>query len=129
MAAEVGKPKREVKRLQHSQTTVDTVFEKYNQSMETLLDVRHMTNMNWLIGFAELKADAVEFYVMKIRKSSQNMEMLSKKLPQSHPEVVSLDRHLRPDGCTNEIRPIWCGSGCYPRVDGNGFIYPRRNRF
>ncbi|HPG18981.1 MAG TPA: polyribonucleotide nucleotidyltransferase [Flexilinea sp.] len=122
MAAEVGKPKREVKRSCIPQTTVDTVFEKYNQSMETLLDAPHDKH-ELADRLAELKADAVEFYA---GEDSEKQSEYGNAFEEAYRKVIRsriLDRHLRPDGrALNEIRPIWCEVDVYPRAHGTGLF-------
>ncbi|HQN62239.1 MAG TPA: polyribonucleotide nucleotidyltransferase [Flexilinea sp.] len=122
MAAEVGKPKREVKRSCIPQTTVDTVFEKYNQSMETLLDAPHDKH-ELADRLAELKADAVEFYA---GEDSEKQSEFGNAFEEAYRKVIRsriLDRHLRPDGrALNEIRPIWCEVDVYPRAHGTGLF-------
>jgi len=122
MAAEVGKPKREVKRFCIPQTTVDTVFEKYNQSMETLLDAPHDKH-ELADRLAELKADAVEFYA---GEDSEKQSEFGNAFEEAYRKVIRsriLDRHLRPDGrALNEIRPIWCEVDVYPRAHGTGLF-------
>ncbi|HPB39593.1 MAG TPA: polyribonucleotide nucleotidyltransferase [Flexilinea sp.] len=122
MAAEVGKPKREVKRSCIPQTTVDTVFEKYNQSMETLLDAPHDKH-ELADRLAELKADAVEFFA---GEDSEKQSEYGNAFEEAYRKVIRsriLDRHLRPDGrALNEIRPIWCEVDVYPRAHGTGLF-------
>ncbi|HPR71255.1 MAG TPA: polyribonucleotide nucleotidyltransferase [Flexilinea sp.] len=122
MAAEVGKPKREVKRSCIPQATVDTVFEKYNQSMETLLDAPHDKH-ELADRLAELKADAVEFFA---GEDSEKQSEYGNAFEEAYRKVIRsriLDRHLRPDGrALNEIRPIWCEVDVYPRAHGTGLF-------
>ncbi len=122
MAAEIGKPKREVKRFTIDQNYIDAIYEKYNLAMENLLDSPH-TKHEHMDRMAELKADALEFFA---GEDAEKQNAYGQAFEEAYRKVIRsriLNRHVRPDGRSlEEIRPIWCEVDVYPRAHGTGLF-------
>ena len=122
MAAEIGKPKREVQRFAVDQSYVDAIYEKYSLAMENLLDSPH-TKHEQMDRMAELKADALEYFASE---EPERQNAYGQAFEEAYRKIVRnriLDRHLRPDGRNlEEIRPIWCEVDVFPRAHGTGLF-------
>ncbi len=122
MAAEIGKPKREVTHFSIDPSYIDAVFEKYNLAMENLLDSPH-TKAELADGLKDLKEDTIEFFA---GEDEEKASQFAEAFEEAYKKVVRsriLDRHLRPDGRDlTEVRPIWCEVGVLPRAHGSGLF-------
>ena len=122
MAAEIGKPKREVPHFAIDPSLVDAVFDKCNLAMENLLDSPH-TKAELADGLKDLKADTVDYFA---GEDAETASKYSEAFEEAYKKIVRsriLDRHIRPDGRDlTEIRPIWCEVDVFPRAHGTGLF-------
>jgi len=123
MAAEIGKPKREVPLFSLDQDLVERIYQRCVAEMNDLLETHH--------GKHELD-DAIKALrdnVVTEMTDSEDVEMVAnvkEAYEEAYRRVVRsriLDQHKRPDGRqTTEIRPIWCEVGVSPRAHGSGLF-------
>ncbi len=122
MAAEIGKPKRDVPLFGVEQSILDQVFEKTAGEISQALDRPH-TKQELADTIEEIKARAVA-------ELSNGDELvvpaMNEAFEDAYKRVVReriLERHLRPDGRgLDELRPIWCEVGISPRAHGSGLF-------
>jgi polyribonucleotide nucleotidyltransferase len=122
MAAELGKPKREIPIFSLDQTIAEKVYKRVSGELEAVLDAPH-TKAD-LYG----AVDALEATVV-VENSEEDPEKASgakAAFEEAYKRVVRsriLSRGLRPDGrALTEIRPIWCEVGVSPRAHGSGLF-------
>jgi polyribonucleotide nucleotidyltransferase len=123
MAAEIGKPKREVPLFSLDQDLVERIYQRCVAEMNDLLETHH--------GKHELD-DAIKALrdnVVTEMTDSEDVEMVAnvkEAYEEAYRRVVRsriLDQHKRPDGRQiTEIRPIWCEVGVSPRAHGSGLF-------
>jgi polyribonucleotide nucleotidyltransferase len=123
MAAEIGKPKREVPLFSLNQDLVERIYQRCVAEMNDLLETHH--------GKHELD-DAIKALrdnVVTEMTDSEDVEMVAnvkEAYEEAYRRVVRsriLDQHKRPDGRQiTEIRPIWCEVGVSPRAHGSGLF-------
>jgi polyribonucleotide nucleotidyltransferase len=123
MAAEIGKPKREVPLFPLDESLVERVYQRTVAEMNEALDNLH--------GKHELQdvIDALRSDVVTEMTDSEDVELVEKTkeaFEEAYKRVVRsriLDQHKRPDGRQiTEIRPIWCEVGVSPRAHGSGLF-------
>ena len=122
MAAEVGKPKREVKRFPLDGSLVEKVAARTSSAMDTALEAPHLKAD--LSAALDLLKDSV------IAELAGDDATLVAPVKAAFEEVYRkvvrariLDQHKRPDGRNlTEIRPIWCEVGISPRAHGSGLF-------
>ncbi|MEJ5201856.1 MAG: polyribonucleotide nucleotidyltransferase, partial [Anaerolineales bacterium] len=122
MAAEIGKPKREVPLFPINTEMVETIHQKIAAELETALDAPH-TKQELYEKIDQLEAqmvtelageDAALVPVVKTAFKEVEKQVVRKRI---------LETGLRPDGRrSNEIRPIWCEVGISPRAHGSGLF-------
>ena len=122
MAAELGKPKREVPIFSLDQTIAEKVYKRVSEEIEAVLDAPHSK--------ADLydAVDALEATIV-VENTEEDPEKASAAkaaFEEAYKRVVRsriLSRGLRPDGRgLTEIRPIWCEVGVSPRAHGSGLF-------
>lgn len=122
MAAEIGKPKREVPHFSVDPSFINAVFDKCNLAMENLLDSPH-TKAELSDRLKDLKADTVDYFA---GEDAETASKYAEAFEEAYKKVVRsriLDRHLRPDGRDlKEVRPIWCEVNVFPRAHGTGLF-------
>ena len=122
MAAAIGKPKREVPRFAIDPSLVDTLWGKYAQRMEELMDAPH-TKAELKNSLANLKKEAINAFA---GEDETLFAAYNEAFEEAYKKVVRsriLDRHLRPDGRDlTEIRPIWCKVNVFPQAHGTGLF-------
>jgi polyribonucleotide nucleotidyltransferase len=122
MAAEAGKPKREVKIYSLEQDLVTKVYNQAAGDIIKTLDIPHKK--------AELDdaIQAVEAKVVTSIAGEDTTQVANIKLAfsEAYKKVVRsriMEQGLRPDGRKlDEIRPIWCEIGTSPRAHGSGLF-------
>ena len=122
MAAAIGKPKREVPRFTVDQDAIETVVEKYSQTMDDMMSAPH-TKAELADQLKQLKAQVIEEFAgeddSKKNDYAEGFEEAYRRVVRSR----ILDRHLRPDGRgLTEIRPIWTKVDVLPRPHGTGLF-------
>ena len=122
MAAAIGKPKREVPRFTVDQDAIETVVEKYSQTMDDMMSAPH-TKAELADQLKQLKAQVIEEFAgeddSKKNDYAEGFEEAYRRVVRSR----ILDRHLRPDGRSlTEIRPIWTKVDVLPRPHGTGLF-------
>lgn len=122
MAAEVGKPKREVPLFPLDPTLVEQVYEKAAGALEAALDAPHdKAQLNEAV-------DALQKQIVEEMAAGDEtlVEPLKNAFTEVYKKVVRrriLEKGIRPDHRTpTEIRPIWCEVGISPRAHGSGLF-------
>ena len=122
MAAAIGKPKREVPRFTVDQDAIETVVEKYSQTMDDMMSAPH-TKAELADQLKQLKAQVIEEFA---GEDDSKKSDYAEGFEEAYRRVVRsriLDRHLRPDGRSlTEIRPIWTKVDVLPRPHGTGLF-------
>nr|WP_201778049.1 polyribonucleotide nucleotidyltransferase [Thermanaerothrix daxensis] len=122
MAAEVGKPKREVPIFEVDPALVETIRERVTEQIEALLEAPHTkAELNDAIDaleeslVAELAGeDATQTRAVKEAFTEVYRAIVRRRI---------LEKGIRPDGRKpDEIRPIWCEVGISPRAHGSGLF-------
>jgi polyribonucleotide nucleotidyltransferase len=122
MAAEVGKPKREVQLSKMDEELFARVSQRASGELNAILDRPHTK--------AELNDAVDELAAAVVTEMSAEDETLAPQVKAAFEETYKtvvreriLDRGLRPDGrALTEIRPIWCEVGFSPRAHGSGIF-------
>ncbi len=122
MAAEVGKPKRQVPLFELDETLINEVFQKVNGDLEAALDAPHnKAELNE--AFKKLEEQTVSEMA---GEDAEKADDIKEAFEESYKRVVRdriLNRNIRPDGRKmTEIRPIWCEVGTSPRAHGSGLF-------
>ena len=122
MAAAIGKPKREVPRFTVDQDAIETVVEKYSQTMDDMMSAPH-TKAELADQLKQLKSQVIEEFA---GEDDSKKSDYAEGFEEAYRRVVRsriLDRHLRPDGRSlTEIRPIWTKVDVLPRPHGTGLF-------
>jgi polyribonucleotide nucleotidyltransferase len=122
MAAEIGKPKREVHLFSIEPKLEEQVYQRSAPALESILDqTMAKTALNSTVDELE-KQVVVEFSAEDESKAGQ----VKQAFEEAYKRVVRsriIERGLRPDGRgLTEIRPIWCEVGISPRAHGSGLF-------
>lgn len=122
MAAEVGRPKREVELFPIQPEMAEQVYQRAAGELENILD-QPLDKASHNNAIAELK----ESVVAEIAGEDETqIGPLNEAFEETYARVVRtriLERGLRPDGRgLTEIRPIWCEVGVSPRAHGSGLF-------
>ena len=129
MAAEVGKPKREVELFLPSDEIRKKVFDRVSGPMNELLD-KPLSKVEFYTGMSEIKAAAeIELTTVPEGVNPNDympVNMFREAFEQAEQAVVReriLSMGKRPDGRTpTEVRPIWCEVNVSPRAHGTGLF-------
>lgn len=122
MAAEAGKPKREVPLFAIAEDLSQQVYERTAQQLEQIFD-RPYRKEEMYSALDQLE----EQVVMEFAGEDTTLDNTVKEaFQQAIKRVVRgriLERHLRPDGRgLTDIRPIWGEVGISPRAHGSGLF-------
>ncbi len=129
MAAEIGKPKREVKLYLPSEEIKKKVFDRVSGAMNELLD-KPLAKVEFYSGMTAIKETAeVEFCsvpeggnpadYMPVNEFREAFELAEQAVVRER--ILSMGK--RPDGRQpTEIRPIWCDVNVSPRAHGTGLF-------
>ncbi len=122
MAAEVGKPKREVPLFPIDPELIEQVYQRASGELERILD-QGLIKTEHNAAIDELQAQVVsELAGDDLAKTGPVKEAFT----EAYSRVVRtriLERGLRPDGRgLTDIRPIWCEVGISPRAHGSGLF-------
>ena len=122
MAAEIGKPKREVQLFPIDQTLIDQIYSRASGELRSIIEQALIkTEHNAAIDNLE-KSIVTEFSGEDESKAGAVKEAFT----EAYRRIVRtriLEQGLRPDGrTTTEIRPIWCQVGISPRAHGSGLF-------
>ncbi|MCZ2127001.1 MAG: polyribonucleotide nucleotidyltransferase [Anaerolineales bacterium] len=129
MAAEIGKPKREIKLYLPSEDIRKKVFERVGGAMNELLD-KPLSKVEFYGGMDAIKESAKEEFVA-VPEGGNPADYMSaadfKEAFNMAEQAVVRERILsmgkRPDGRTpTDIRPIWCDVNVSPRAHGTGLF-------
>ena len=126
MAAEIGKPKREVPLFDLDQALVEKVSARVAGEMEAALDAPH-SKAQLYDKMDELQAAVVaELVPAEKTEGSPSADAVKLAFGEVEKQVVRariLNKSLRPDGRSlTEIRPIWCQVDISPRAHGSGLF-------
>ena len=129
MAAEIGKPKREITLFLPSDDIRKKVFDKVSGPMNELLD-KPLSKVEFYSGMDEIKEVAKEEFVTVPEGGDPANYMSSADFKEAFnmaEQAVVRERILsmgkRPDGRTpTDIRPIWCDVNVSPRAHGTGLF-------
>lgn len=122
MAAEIGKPKREVTIETIDENLIERVRQRAAAEIEARLDAPHTK--------AELNESLDSLREAVVAELTTEDESLVKTVSEAYDQVLKgvvrnriLNRGIRPDGRTpTEIRPIWCEVDVSPRAHGSGLF-------
>jgi polyribonucleotide nucleotidyltransferase len=122
MAAELGKPKREVPLFPIDPALLKPVYQRAAGELNAILD-QAMVKTEHNTAIESLRAQVIaEFAADDESKVGQVKEAFE----DAYRTVVRsriIDRGLRPDGRgLTDIRPIWCEVGISPRAHGSGLF-------
>ncbi len=122
MAAEVGKPKREVQLFPLDETLKEQVAARASGALEKILD-QALIKTEHNAAIDELQNQLIaEFSAEDESKASQVKEAFEEAYKHAVRSRI-LERGLRPDGRgLSEIRPIWCEVSISPRAHGSGLF-------
>lgn len=121
IAAEVGKPKRQVKLFQVPEEINDSVrkyaAEKLNQAIrnpDKLLREEHIS---------EIKAETLVHFIEQFPAETKAIQyVLQKIVKESVRRMITVEK-IRPDGReVEEVRPVTCEVGLLPRAHGSGLF-------
>jgi len=122
MAAEIGKPKREVPLFPVDKTLVETLSAKVGAALEAELDAPH-TKHELMDAVEQIKADALAEITAEQPDLAEQAAMAFEEVYKHVVRMRIVERGLRPDGRERtEIRPIWCEVGISPRAHGSGIF-------
>jgi polyribonucleotide nucleotidyltransferase len=129
MAAEIGKPKREVLLFLPSEETKKKVFDRVSGPMNELLD-KPLSKVEFYTGMSTIKTEAeLEFTTVLEGANAEDfmaVNMFREAFELAEQAVVReriLGMGKRPDGRTpTEVRPIWCEVNTSPRAHGSGLF-------
>jgi len=122
MAAEVGKPKRDVDIKSLDEQIAQTIFNQNKDKITAILDAPH-TKAELDIQIRSLKDEVLsevseEDEALKAQ-TAEAFESAYKKVVRSR----IIEEGKRPDGRkTDELRNIWCEVGTIPRTHGSGLF-------
>ncbi|MBL8079434.1 MAG: polyribonucleotide nucleotidyltransferase [Anaerolineales bacterium] len=129
IAAEIGKPKREVKLYIPDAESMKKVFDRVSGQMNELLD-KPLSKVEFYAGMDKIKEEA-QAELCTVPEGADASSYLStatfkEAFNQAEMDVVReriLSMGKRPDGRTpTQIRPIWCDVGVSPRAHGTGLF-------
>ncbi|MEW6285959.1 MAG: polyribonucleotide nucleotidyltransferase [Chloroflexota bacterium] len=129
MAAEVGKPKRQVELFLPSEEIRKKVYERVSGPMNELLE-KPLSKNEFYTGMTAIKQQA-EAELCTVPEGGNPADyipvnMFREAFEMAEQAVVReriLSLGKRPDGRTpTEIRPIWCEVGVSPRAHGTGLF-------
>ncbi|RIK52424.1 MAG: polyribonucleotide nucleotidyltransferase, partial [Chloroflexi bacterium] len=129
MAAEIGKPKREIKLYLPSDEVKKKVHDRVSGAMNELLD-KPLSKVEFYSGMAAIKesaeaelckvpdgGDPADY--MPVNEFREGFELAEQAVVRER--ILSMGK--RPDGRKpTEIRPIWCDVGVSPRAHGTGLF-------
>lgn len=122
MAAEVGKPKREVPLFPLDESLVERIFTGVSRELEALLDAPHTkAEHNDAIKAVEdrVVAEIAAEDETKTEDAKQAFDEVYKRVLRRR----IAEEGKRPDGRQpTEIRPIWCEVNVSPRAHGSGLF-------
>jgi polyribonucleotide nucleotidyltransferase len=129
MAAEIGKPKREVKLYLPDAESMKKVFDRVSGPMNELLD-KPLSKAEFHSGMDKIKEEAFAEFCLIPEGADASLYMpvgtFKESFNQAEMDIVReriLSMGKRPDGRTpTEIRPIWCDVGISPRAHGTGLF-------
>ena len=129
IAAEIGKPKREVKLFLPDAAALKKVFDRVSGQMNELLD-KPLSKVEFYSGMDKIKEEAqTELCVVPEGADASSyltVGTFKEAFNQAEMDVVReriLSQGKRPDGRTpTDIRPIWCDVGLSPRAHGTGLF-------
>jgi len=129
MAAEIGKPKREVKLYLPSEEVKKKVFDRVSGPMNDLLD-KPLSKVEFYSGMTAIK-EAAEAELctvpegrnatdyMAVNEFREGFELAEQAIVRER--ILGMGK--RPDGRTpTDIRKIWCDVGVSPRAHGTGLF-------
>ncbi len=122
MAAEIGKPKREVPLFTIDESLVEKISTRAANEIEAAFDNPH--------DKALLNQNLEKIEETVVAELSAEDESLKPTIKEAFHEVIKrifrervTNRQLRPDGRKlNQLRPIWCEIGVSPRAHGSGLF-------
>ena len=125
MAAEIGKPKREVTITTTNEELQKIVFERVNGPMNELLDTP-LSKVEFYGGMDELEKTLITDLCIADDTNAPTEKDVKSAFSEAEHKIVReriLGLGKRPDGRTpTEIRPIWCEVAVSPRAHGTGLF-------
>lgn len=122
MAAEIGKPKREVKLFPIDSSLLERVAQRAKGGLLEITE-RGLIKTEHNSAIDELKKQIVDEFAADDDSLTTDVKIA---FEDAHKAVVReriLNQGLRPDGRKlDEIRPIWCEVGISPRAHGSGLF-------
>lgn len=122
LAAEAGKPKREVPVFSLDETLAEKVYNRAAGELQSILD-RPFVKADLYSAVDSLEETIVAEYAEENPEQAGSTKMA---FEEAYKRVVRdriLSRSLRPDGrALADIRPIWCDVNISPRAHGSGLF-------
>ncbi len=122
MAAEIGKPKRQIEVKPRNETLFKQVADKISGPLTAALEAPH-TKAELYDAVDELEAKVVEELTSEDASLVKEVKAAFEETYKTIVRTRILNEKKRPDGRgLNEIRPIWCEVGTSPRAHGSGLF-------
>lgn len=121
IAAEVGKPKRELP-VHEIPADLEQAIRDYETSdMREAIQIHDKTERQAKMD--ALEAETKEKFLEEYPESSRDIDDILYKIRKEQMRDLILNENIRPDGRkTTDIRPIWCETGFLPRTHGSGLF-------
>jgi polyribonucleotide nucleotidyltransferase len=128
MAAEVGKPKREVELFPIDSGLADEIRDPLTKDLLTIME-KPFIKAEFYGAMSDLKERYINEYAQvegEEELDAEKAEAMAMAFDTIEREAVRsriLDQHVRPDGrALDQIREIWCEVGLIPRAHGSGLF-------
>ncbi len=121
IAAEVGKPKRELS-VHEIPADLEQAIRDYETSdMREAIQIHDKTERQAKMD--ALEAETKEKFLEEYPESGRDIDDILYKIRKEQMRDLILNENIRPDGRkTTDIRPIWCETGFLPRTHGSGLF-------
>ena len=121
IAAEVGKPKRELP-VHEIPADLEQAIRDYETSdMREAIQIHDKTERQAKMD--ALEAETKEKFLEEYPESGRDIDDILYKIRKEQMRDLILNENIRPDGRkTTDIRPIWCETGFLPRTHGSGLF-------
>jgi len=119
IAAEVGKPKREVVVYKPDEELTAKVREYAFDKVEWSLDTFDRKERE--MRSEQVKAETIEYFAEEYPESAKDIDSILYNITKEIVRDKIINRGIRPDGRAHtEIRPIWSDISILPRTHGSG---------
>ncbi len=121
IAAEVGKPKRELPVHEIPADLEQAIRDYETLDMREAIQIHDKTERQAKMD--ALEAETKEKFLEEYPESGRDIDDILYKIRKEQMRDLILNENIRPDGRkTTDIRPIWCETGFLPRTHGSGLF-------